>query len=152
MIPLHEAAEASSQFFCILNCQLFTQVITVAVILCKYSRWFHSVKPLLMIPWKIFWCAQRQWPSRIPAAEGKHQNICFSHMWIASAIVGMTGWLSCNQHEVAWCTSAIWASQLWNWFCKLQRYNRNILQCCSLGRFKDRHSFTVFCMFYISNT
>ena len=38
MIPLHRAAQASSQLVCILNCQLFTQVITVAVILCKYSR------------------------------------------------------------------------------------------------------------------
>ena len=39
MIPFHSAASTSSQFSCVLNCQLFTQVITVAVILCKYSRW-----------------------------------------------------------------------------------------------------------------
>ena len=38
MIPFHSTATASSQFLCVLNCQLFTQVITVAVILCKYSR------------------------------------------------------------------------------------------------------------------
>ena len=41
MIPFHSAASASSQFCCDLNCQLFTQVITVAVILCKYNRWQH---------------------------------------------------------------------------------------------------------------
>ena len=29
--------------------------------------------------------------------------------------------------------------QIWNWTCKLQWYNRNILQCCSLGRFKCIH-------------
>ena len=44
MIPFHSAASASSQFGCVLNCQLFIQVITVAVILCKYSRWLLPVR------------------------------------------------------------------------------------------------------------
>ena len=38
MIPFPSTAKTSSQFQDTLNCQLFTQVITVAVILCKYSR------------------------------------------------------------------------------------------------------------------
>ena len=36
------------------------------------------------------------------------------------------------------CTSVIWAAQLSSCQCKLHRYNRNILRCCSLGRFKDK--------------
>ena len=36
------------------------------------------------------------------------------------------------------CTSVIWAAQLSSCHCKLHRYNRNILRCCSLGRFKDK--------------
>ena len=39
--PFHSAATTSSQFCCDLTCQLFIQVITVAVILCKYNRWLH---------------------------------------------------------------------------------------------------------------
>ena len=38
MIPYDDPAPASSQLSVVLNCQLFTQVITEAVILCKYSR------------------------------------------------------------------------------------------------------------------
>ena len=51
---------------------------------------------------------------------------------------------------LACCTSAIWAGQLRNCKCKLQRHNRNILQCCSLGRFKDTpfrlDTLTLFCL------
>ena len=36
------------------------------------------------------------------------------------------------------CTSVIWAAQLSSCQCKLHRYNRNILRCCSLGRLKDK--------------
>ena len=39
MIPIGDPAPASSQLDVVLNCQLFTQVITEAVILCKYSRY-----------------------------------------------------------------------------------------------------------------
>ena len=38
MIPIEDPAPASSQLDVVLTCQLFTQVITEAVILCKYSR------------------------------------------------------------------------------------------------------------------
>ena len=38
MIPAGDPAPTSSQLDVVLNCQLFTQVITEAVILCKYSR------------------------------------------------------------------------------------------------------------------
>ena len=38
MIPTHALAATSSQLGSVLNCQLFTQEITEAVILCKYSR------------------------------------------------------------------------------------------------------------------
>ena len=38
IVPIHGSVETSSQFNDLQNCQLSTQVITVAVILCKYSR------------------------------------------------------------------------------------------------------------------
>ena len=38
MVPSDDPALASSQLDVVLDCQLFTQVITEAVILCKYSR------------------------------------------------------------------------------------------------------------------
>ena len=38
MIPSSDPAPTSSQLDVVLKCQLFTQVITKAVILCKYSR------------------------------------------------------------------------------------------------------------------
>ena len=38
MVPCDDPAPASSQLGVMLNCQLFTQAITEAVILCKYSR------------------------------------------------------------------------------------------------------------------
>ena len=38
MIPSSDPASTSSQLDVVLKCQLFTQVITKAVILCKYSR------------------------------------------------------------------------------------------------------------------
>ena len=38
MIPNRTLGFTSSQLWEVLNCQPFTQVITVAVILCKYSR------------------------------------------------------------------------------------------------------------------
>ena len=44
------------------------------------------------------------------------------------------------------CTSVIWATQLRSCQCKLHRYNRNILRCCSLGRFKDNQDAAPNCM------
>ena len=41
-------------------------------------------------------------------------------------------------HCFFFCTSVIWAAQLSSCHCKLHRYNRNILRCCSLSRFKDK--------------
>ena len=38
IVPSENPAPASSQLDVVLNCQLFTQAITEAVILCKYSR------------------------------------------------------------------------------------------------------------------
>ena len=38
IVPSEDPAPASSQLDVVLNCQLFTQAITEAVILCKYSR------------------------------------------------------------------------------------------------------------------
>ena len=38
MIPIEDPAPASSQLDVVLTCQLFTQVITEAVILCTYNR------------------------------------------------------------------------------------------------------------------
>ena len=38
IVPSEDPASASSQLDVVLNCQLFTQAITEAVILCKYSR------------------------------------------------------------------------------------------------------------------
>ena len=43
------------------------------------------------------------------------------------------------QQQFVFCTSAIWAHQPKSCSSTLHRHNRNILQCCSLGRFKDVH-------------
>ena len=64
MIPLHSSVSTSSQFWDTLNCQLFTQVITVAVILCKYSRW---IGVLYYIIWGfLFICRSLILASNLP--------------------------------------------------------------------------------------
>ena len=87
--------------------------------------------------------------TKTPAGKGIQNNryfpsahICFDFWYDTMAL------RQSNRNDL--CTSAIWACQLRNWICKLQRYNRNILQCCSLGRFKDIVHVTAFCIFYSS--
>ena len=74
-------------------------------------------------------------------------NPSCSFNWMSRSFVSRFANPSCSSHrnKVYYCTSAILASQLRNWNRKLQRYNRNILQCCSLGRFKDNKDATPIC-------